>query len=246
MRTFLRPVRSLRIAWAILLSQIFCGGFAAEKNASAEIKGAIQQLASQANYSWTSTPKAEPKSSLTRQGPTQGQSEASGYTYFRFTLEGNAVEVALKAEKSAIKTEAAWESVQELTGDRAWIARRLQDFKPPHAEAEELLKICRSIRAERSGAYAGELTSEGVRNLLLSRSRVEFLARASPGAKGIAKFWLKNGMLAKYEVNLQGKILLTDHQQEFPINRTTTVEISRIGSTQVQVPEEAKRKLAIR
>ncbi|MBM3840225.1 MAG: hypothetical protein FJ398_20115 [Verrucomicrobia bacterium] len=218
--------------------------WAADKNPSAEVKSALQQLASQANYSWTSTPKAEPKSSLTRQGPTHGQTEANGFTYFRFTLEGNAVEVASKGGQSAIKTETAWESARELTGDREWIARRLQDFKPPHAEAEELLKICRTLKAERGGAYTGDFTAEGVKNLLLSRSRVEFLARVSPGAKGTARFWVKNGMLAKYEVNLQGKILLTDHQQEFAINRTTTVEISRVGSTQVQVPEEAKKKIA--
>jgi len=258
LRTLQNPVRILN-AWLrrgrgarrcgvqlllLFLSHLICAVVAAEKNPSAELKNALQQLASQANYSWTSTPKAEPKSSLTRQGPTQGQTELNGFSYFRFNLEGNTVEVALKGEKSAIKTESAWEAENELTGDRAWIARRLQGFKLPHTEAEELIKICRTLRAERGGAFAGELTAEGVKNLLLSRSRVEFLARVSPGAKGTAKFWVKNGRLLKYEINLQGRILLTDHQQEFAINRTTTVEITQIGSTQVQVPEAAKKKLA--
>lgn len=227
----------------VVLTQIAAVLHGAEPNPLAEVKNAIEQLATQGSYSWTSTPKAEPKTSLIRQGPTQGKTEQNGYTYFRFTLEGNAVEVALKGEKSAIKTEAAWESAKELTGDREWIARRLQSFKPPRSEAEELLRITKALRAERGGAYAGELTADGVKELLLSRSRVEILARVPPGAKGSVKFWVKGGVLVKYEFNLQGKIVLTDHQQEFTINRTTTVEITEVGSTKVQVPEEAKKKI---
>ena len=217
--------------------------FAADTNAQAEVRGAIQQLASQPNYSWTATPKAEGNAPLIRQGPTIGEVEQNGFTYFRFTLEGNPVQVALKAEKSAIKTEAAWESAKELPEDRRWIVRRLEGFKAPAAEAEDLLRICRTVRSEKGGSFAGDLTPNGVKALLLSRSRDDFSARVSPGAKGSVKFWIKNGMLAKYEYSLQGKITLTDHQQEFAINRTITVEITKIGSTKIQIPEEAKKKL---
>ena len=180
---------------------------------------------------------------MTRQGPTTGAVEQNGFTYFRFTLEGNTVEVALKGGKSAIKTEAAWESANELTEDRLWIVRRLEGFKAPAAEAEDLLRICQAVRSEKGGSFTGQLTPNGVKALLLSRSRNDFSARVSPGAKGSVKFWIKNGTLAKYEYSLQGKIIMTDHQQEFVINRTVTVEITKIGSTKIQVPDAAKKKL---
>ena len=209
-----------------------------------EINQAIQGLAAQPNYSWTATTKPESNTPVTRQGPTEGKTEQNGYTYFRFTLEGKAVEVARKGSKSAIKTETAWEASEQLTGDRQWIARRLYAFKAPAAEAEDLLKIIKALRSEKGGVYAGDLTAQGVKDLLLSRSRNDMVARIPAGAKGSVRFWVKAGLLVKYEYNLQAKIVLSDHQQEFTVNRTTTVEVKDVGSTKVELPEEAKKKLS--
>ena len=78
----------------------------------------------------------------------------------------------------------------------------------------------------------------------MARSRNDLQSRVSPGAKGSVKFWTKNGLLVKYEYSLQGKIVLTDHKQEFNVSRTTTVEIKDAGSTKIRLPEEARQKLS--
>jgi hypothetical protein len=60
-------------------------------------------------------------------------------------------------------------------------------------------------------------------------------------AKGSVKFWVKDGMLTKYEVKVKGSISFNGSDRD--IDRTTTVEIKDIGSTKIEVPQEAKQKL---
>ena len=63
------------------------------------------------------------------------------------------------------------------------------------------------------------------------------------GAKGSAKFWVKDGVLSKYQYNVQGKLTVGEDKREVEINRTTIVEIKDVGNTTVKLPEEAKKKL---
>ena len=60
-------------------------------------------------------------------------------------------------------------------------------------------------------------------------------------AKGSAKFWTKDGVLTKYEIKVSGK--MDFNGQEMNQDRTTTVEITDIGTTKVEVPEAAKKLL---
>ena len=62
-------------------------------------------------------------------------------------------------------------------------------------------------------------------------------------AKGTAKFWTKDGQLAKYEYNVKGTVAGRDGQER-DVDRTTTVEIKDVGSTKVEVPAEAKGKVS--
>jgi hypothetical protein len=61
------------------------------------------------------------------------------------------------------------------------------------------------------------------------------------GAKGSVKFWVKDGVLSKYQLNLKGSISFNGNDRD--IDRTTTVEIKDIGSTKIELPDEAKKKL---
>jgi hypothetical protein len=61
------------------------------------------------------------------------------------------------------------------------------------------------------------------------------------GAKGSVKFWIKEGSVAKYEVNVQGKV--TAGGREFDINRTMTTEVKDVGSTKMEIPAEAKARM---
>jgi len=55
------------------------------------------------------------------------------------------------------------------------------------------------------------------------------------------KFWIKDGVPAKYEFKVKGTVNFNGN--EFENDRTTTVEIKEVGTTKVAVPEAAKKKL---
>ena len=61
-------------------------------------------------------------------------------------------------------------------------------------------------------------------------------------AKGSVKFWLKEGALQKYEFKVKG--LINFGGNEVDVDRATTVEIKEVGTTKVEVPEDAKKKLS--
>jgi hypothetical protein len=67
-------------------------------------------------------------------------------------------------------------------------------------------------------------------------------APAISNAKGSVKFWIKDGVLTKYQFKLQGT--MNRNGEDMDIGRTTTVEIKDVGATKVTVPEEAKNKMS--
>ena len=56
------------------------------------------------------------------------------------------------------------------------------------------------------------------------------------------KFWVKDGVLSKYEYTVKGTVSFNGNDRE--VDRTTTIEIKDVGSTKVTVPEEAKKKMS--
>ena len=208
-----------------------------------DVKAAVEQLDAAPNYSWKAVTSSKVASSISRRSPIEGQTEREGYTYFRFVLEGNAVEAAFRGTKAAIRTEAEWESHRELRGDREWVARRLMAFKVPASEVVHLLAISGELKKGWRDVYSGNLTSNGVRALLGELSRDSMIASVAPGAFGTVRFWVKKGALVKYEFQVRGTVVLQDQGQQFAIDRTTTVEIENVGSTRVMVPEGARKKL---
>lgn len=208
-----------------------------------DIRIGIQNLDAAPNYSWKSVTKSKNSTLSSAQSPIEGRTERGGFTYFQFVMGGNPVAVALTGGRAAIKTESEWVSDSELQGDQAWIARRLQAFKPPAVEAIDLIEKAESLKKGWRGVYSGNLKASGVSELLLDRSRDKSSATVAPGAEGTFKLWVKKGRLAKYEFRIKGKMVLKDYGQQFDIDRTTTVEIDKVGSTRVAVPAQAKQKL---
>ena len=56
------------------------------------------------------------------------------------------------------------------------------------------------------------------------------------------KFWLKDGLLSKYEVKLSGTISFNGEDRD--VVRTTTVEIKDVGTAKLDIPEAARKKLS--
>jgi hypothetical protein len=59
---------------------------------------------------------------------------------------------------------------------------------------------------------------------------------------GSVKFWLKDGVLVKYEFKVKGKISFNGN--DFDVDRDSTVEIKDVGSTKIDVPADAKKKMS--
>ena len=123
------------------------------------------------------------------------------------------------------------------------MARMLQNYKAPAAEAQDLVSKVKDLKEAESGVYAGDLTTEGAKSLLrFGGGRGGGGGPEISGAKGSVKFWVKDGLLSKYEYKVKGTVSYNGN--DFENDRTTTVEIKEIGTTKIQVPEEAKKKLS--
>ena len=96
------------------------------------------------------------------------------------------------------------------------------------------------MEKESNGFYAGEMAPDTAKALfsLLGRRAAE-----APEAKGSVKFWVKDGQLDRYEVNVHGKITVGEDKHEVEISQTANVEIKEIGTTKVSLPGEARKKL---
>jgi len=180
------------------------------------------------------------------------------------TVGENKVEAITKGDKGAVKTRDGWQSFAELSAQQAsdnqgqgqgrgrgMTGRMLQNTPKPAAQAQELAAAAKEL-TKADDAFTGELTEKGVIDLLSSRSggRRGQGGQANDGnapppptnAKGTVKFWVKDGVLSKYEYHVEGTREFNGN--EVKLDRTTTVEIKDIDSAKVEVPEEAKGKVS--
>ena len=229
---------------------------AADAGAKDTVSNAIKKLADQGNYSWKSTTDSGGGGGGGRfGGPTMGKTEKGGATLLTMTRGENTVQAVIKGEKGAIKTDEGWQSLADAAeagggggggrGGGRFLARTLQNYQLPAAQAQDLIGKVKDIKMT-DGAYVGELTQDGAASLLrFGRGGGRQGGGAGPevsGAKGSVKFWVKDGMLSKYETKVQGTMSFNGNDRD--IDRTTTVEIQEVGSTKVEVPAEARTKIS--
>ncbi len=205
-----------------------------------EVSDAIKKLAQQSGYSWTSTPKTEGSESARRQGPMEGKTEKDGYWQLKIEIGDVTAEVAFKGEKMVVNYNGDWLSAAEI-GENNRNVQRLRAMKRPADEAETLAGKATAWKKESDGVYSSELDGAAAKEMfaLLGKRAAE-----APVAKGLVKFWVKDGQLAKYEFVVRGKITAGEDKREVDLSRTTTVEIKEVGSTKVALPEDAKKKLS--
>jgi hypothetical protein len=243
--------QSLLIGSLALLTSAALGADAAN-----EIKGAAKKLADSGNYSWTTTTEfggAGGGAGRMRTGPTQGKLAKDGVIHLSMTFGDNTTEAVIKGEQGAVRTQEGWRSFAEASEGGGgggggqpnagrWMARMLQDYKAPAVEAGELAGRLKGLKKD-GETFTGELTEEGARALMtLGRRGGGGAGPEVSGPKGTAKFWVKDGVLTKYEYRVQGTMTFNNNDRE--VDRLTTVEIKDVGRTEVQVPEEARKKLS--
>ena len=218
--------------------------FAADPSPKDEVAAAAKKLGEAASYSWKAT-TVVPGGSRFRPGPTEGKTEKDGFTHLTVSMGDNTTMAVMKGDKAVVSNpEGGWQSLAELDsaeGPARFRAMTVRAFKAPVTQVAELAAGAREL-AKDGDAWAGELTEDAAKTLLtFGRRAGGGDAPSVSNAKCAVKIWLKDGALSKYETKVSGKVTFNGNERD--VDRTTTVEIKDVGTTKVEVPEEAKKKL---
>ncbi len=217
---------------------------AADSSPKDDITHAARKLADADNYAWKSTVENAGGGGRFG-GPTEGKTEKGGVTSLVMTRGDNTIEAYLKGDQGALKTQDGWQSLadagNEQQGPARFLARMLRNYKTPAAQAEDLATKAKELKQD-GDVYASELTEAGAKSLLTFGGRGGGNGPEVSNAKGSVKFWVKDGVLSKYEFRVQGTVSFNGNDRD--VDRTTTVQIKEVGSTKVDVPDEAKKKMS--
>ena len=190
-------------------------------------------------------------------GGQTGKIDKDGVAMMTLTMRDSEVQAVVgKDGKGAAKVgDDGWKSAAELdeaaSGDQPnpgrFAARAIRSFKAPAAQAAAMAAKTTELKKTDDG-FAGDLTEEGVKELMAFGGR-----RGGGGGgntppevkngKGTVAYTVKDGVLTRVKYNVQGTVTFNDQDRE--INRTTTVEITDVGTTKVDVPAEAKTKAGL-
>jgi hypothetical protein len=213
---------------------------AADSTPKDDLTAAAKALADKPNYSWRTT-VVVPDDSPFKPGPTDGKAEKDGYTTIKMSFGDNNTDVVKKGEKAAIKNaDQDWQSLSELENSEGFgrfFAGMIRNLKTPAAEAEDLIKGTKEIKLD-GDVYSGDLTEAGAKEKLTFRGGGDVTVT---NPKGSVKFWVKDGVLTKYEFKVKGSVSFNDNNMD--VDRTTTTEVKDVGATTVTVADEAKKKL---
>src|SRR4051812_37563976 len=228
----------------IMALTAFAGSLlAADAGSKDEVINAAKKLGDKENYSWKTT-VVVPESAQFKPGPTEGKTEKDGFTCVKMSFGGNTTELVKKGDKAAFTNQDGdWQTPADAENDQGparFMAGLARNFKAPTAQAADVAGATKELKKE-GDVYAGDLTEQGAKELMRFR-RGGGNGPEIKDAKGSAKFWIKDGVLSKYEFKVTGSMNFNGN--DIDVDRTTTVEIKDIGSTKVEVPEGAKKKLS--
>ena len=215
-----------------------------------DVKAAATALGNAANYTWQTTQDFGANSPF-QPGPTDGKTEKDGYTVVTSSFGDNTSEFALKGTNAAVKTDDGWQTAAEAMqggggggfGGPGMIVRQAQNLKLPAVEAANLAGLAADLKAD-GDKITGTLTEDGAKGLASFGGRGRRGGGGGPqisNAKGTVTFWVADGKLTKYSFHVTGTMNRGD--QDMEIDRTTTVTIKDVGTTKVEVPDDAKKKL---
>jgi hypothetical protein len=117
----------------------------------------------------------------------------------------------------------------------------VRNIRTPVVQAAEIAAGVKEFKKD-GDAYSGDLTEDAAKQLMRFRRGGGGDAPTINNAKGSAKFWVKDGVLSKYQYKVTGSMNFNGN--DIDVDRDTTVEIKDVGATKVEVPEGAKKKLS--
>ena len=205
---------------------------------------AAKKLDDAKNYSWKSSTEGGFGG-----GVQEGKAEKDGFSTLAMTVRDTKYEVVRKGEKGAIKIGEEWKTFEEAAQGGAdgqpnpgrFLGAFLRNQKTPAALATDLVSKMKDVQKTDDG-WSGDLTEEGVKELMAFRGRGGNQAPEIKNAKGNAKLSAKDGTISKIVYQVQGTVTFNNEDRD--INRTTTIDITEVGTTKVEVAEEAKKKVS--
>lgn len=215
---------------------------AADSNPQDAVKDAAKKLGEKDNYSWTTT--IDLGGDMT--GTIDGKAEKAGATTLALSAAGQEINAVLKGDKGVVKLDDSWKTLKSVAEDKDQqepmriAARILQTQKAPAAEAADLAGKTKELKVA-DGVYSGDLTADGIKELLSVIKQAAGGSLEVSGAKWSVKFWLKDGAISKYESTMTGTAKFDGDDHD--VNLKNTVQIKDVGTTKVTVPEEAAKKL---
>jgi hypothetical protein len=233
--------RHLLLGTMGFLAGSLLAAYAAPKD---DVTAAAKALAGKDNYSWKQSTENAGGGGMGA-GSSEGKVEKGGYLWLSMAMRDNTVEAVRKGDKGAIKTPDGWQSLGDAVGGdpgpAMFIARRLQSYKAPADLAQDLVGKVKELKQD-GDAYSGDLTEEGAKSQLTFGGRGGGNGPEISGAKGSVKFWVKDGVLSKFEIKVKGTVSFNGNDRD--VDRTTKVDIKDIGTTKITVPEDAQKKIS--
>lgn len=113
----------------------------------------------------------------------------------------------------------------------------------PHEDLGVIVSSHQNFKVEGEVA-SGTLTELGAQ-LLLVRDGQDQITPVR--AAGTFKIWLRGGAVIKYQVQLEGILSVSGPagRREISVQQTTNTLLKNVGTTTVEVPDEARRKLSV-
>jgi hypothetical protein len=130
--------------------------------------------------------------------------------------------------------------VSQRPGDRLYSNLQLA-ISHPHEELGVIVGSHDELHVE-GDVVTGSLTNLGAQ-LLLVRDGQKYIEPLS--ASGTFKLWLRNGIVAKYQVKLEGtlNIHMQSGRRRVEVHQVTDTILKDVGTTTFDVPDQARAKL---
>lgn len=251
-----------KLFWAMAVG---IGGVAgtALADAKEEVQAAVNRLAEAGSYAWTST--VEAGGGGMRGGPTEGKTQKNGPTMLRLSMRDDTMEVYIQNGKAVFNSpDEGWQAVTDAPrepgtpggpgggGPGRMIGNMARNFRSPADQAKAYLEKVENLTKAEDGSYTGTLPEDEAKAAMRPR-RGGPGGPGSPGAgggeggpeirdaKATVTFWASDGVLSKFQSHVSGVVTINGDERE--VDRTTTVQIKDVGTTTVEVPEEAKEKM---
>jgi len=207
---------------------------AADSTPKDDVLAAAKKLGEKPSYAWKTT-TVVPESAQFKPGPSEGKTSKDGITFLSVSFGDNTTQIYLKGDKAVADPDGDWQTLADLEnseGPGRFLGFLIRNFQAPVAQAQELAGAAKELKKE-GEVFASDLTEEGAKK--------QFRWGNVTNPKGSVKFWVKEGQLAKLQFKLTGKVDFNGN--EIDVDRDTTVEVKDVGTTKVEVPEAAMKKL---